>query len=166
MSKNPAITLTAELHARVEKAAHALETTAQDFITQAVEAHLDRAGLHIDNQSDNLSNMHRLQAARVRHSIGSQGGEHDPLVLAANKAHHTLRSLAEVLGCSQPALTRARHGEISMQLARAKRIEKICGFEATPENWPRLRAEETKTKGRKTHGREPTKETRPKKGAR
>jgi hypothetical protein len=166
MSKNPAITLPAKLHARVEKAARALETTAQDFITHAVEAHLHRVGLHTSNRSDNLSAMHRLQAARVRHSIGSQSGKHDPLVLAANKAHHTLRSLAAVLGCSQPALTRARHGEISIQLARAKQIESICGFKATPGNWPRLRADETKQEGRKIHGRKPTKKTRPEKGAR
>jgi transcriptional regulator with XRE-family HTH domain len=121
--------------------------------------------LHVTYHTDKLPPM--LQAARVRHSKSARDGVRpDALVVAANTAHHTLRSLAEVLGCTQPALTQARHGKSSISLERAEQIESICGFKATPENWPRLRADETKKKGRKNHGREPTKNPRPKKGAR
>ena len=162
MNKNPASTLPAELRARVAKAAHAVGTTAEAFIFQAVENHL---ALHVTYHTDKLPPM--LQAARVRHSKSARDGVRpDALVVAANTAHHTLRSLAEVLGCTQPALTQARHGKSSISLERAEQIESICGFKATPENWPRLRADETKKKGRKNHGREPTKNPRPKKGAR
>jgi hypothetical protein len=81
-----------------------------------------------------------LQAARVRVSRGGRAGqEHDPLVLAANAAHHTLRTLAEAVGCAQPSLTQARQGSISIGLERAQQIEAICGFKATRDNWPRLR---------------------------
>jgi hypothetical protein len=159
------IQIPAKLRARVEKVARAVDITAQALVVQAIEEHLNRFRSTGDYQIDKLSPM--LQAARVRISQGGRTGvKHDPLVLAANTAHHTLRTLAEAVGCSQPSLTQARHGEISISLERAKQIESICGFKATCENWPRLRAEETKKKGRKNHGRKPTKETRPKKGAR
>jgi hypothetical protein len=155
--------LPSELRGRIEKAARILGTSAQDFIVQAVETALDRIRLSEGKQLVNLTA--KLQTRRVRVSQGGREGQHDPLVLAANTAHHTLRSLAEAVECSAAALSRARHGTLSIPLARAKRIEEITGFRATPANWPRLVDNEEK-KGRKKHGREPTKKPRPKKGAR
>jgi DNA-binding transcriptional regulator YdaS (Cro superfamily) len=157
------ITLPAKLLARVEKTALALGTTAQVFTVQAITAHLDRFTLKRSYHIDKLPAM--LQAARLRHSnAGRSGQEHDPLVLAANTAHHTLRSLAAVLGCTQPALTQARHGKTSISLERARQIEALTGFKATRGNWPRLRDHE-RTKGEQTHGRQ-TKNPRHTKGGR
>jgi hypothetical protein len=48
---------------------------------------------------------------------------------------------------------------------RARQIEALTGFKATRDNWPRLRADEPKQEGRKTHGRQ-TKNPRQTKGGR
>lgn len=147
-----------KLYARVEKAARALGVTVSAFVAGVLE---ERLRLQCTKQSVKLPSM--LQARRVRVSQGGRDGqEHDVLVLAANEAHHTLRSLAEAVGCTAAALTQARHGDTSISLERARQIEALTGFKATRDNWPRLRDHE-RTKGEQTHGREPTKNPRPRK---
>jgi transcriptional regulator with XRE-family HTH domain len=153
------IQVSKKLHARVDKAARALGVTVPSFVARALE---ERLRLQSTKQAVKLPSM--LQARRVRVSQGGRDGqEHDALVLAANAAHHTLRSLAEAVGCTAAALTQARHGDTSISLERAKQIESISGFKATHGNWPRIRDAETRTtKGRKDHGRK-TKNPRPRK---
>lgn len=157
---NTQIHIPKKLHARIEEAARALGVTVSAFVAGVLE---ERLRLQCTKQSVKLPSM--LQARRVRVSQGGRDGqEHDALVLAANAAHHTLRSLAEAVGCTAAALTQARHGDTSISLERAKQIESICGFKATHGNWPRIRDAETRTtKGRKDHGRRQTKDPRPRK---
>jgi hypothetical protein len=157
---NTPIHIPAKLHTRVEKAARALGVTARSFVAQVLE---ERLALKIGNHTGNLPNM--LQARRVQASRAAHEGDHDPLVLAANTAHHTLRTLAEAVGCSHVALSRARHGTLSIPMDRARQIEALTGFKATRDNWPRLRDHE-RTKGEQTHGRRQTKNPRHTKGGR
>lgn len=77
-----------------------------------------------------------VNAARVRHS---EAMADDPLVAAANAAHFTLRSLAEAVGCSHALLSKARKGERSIDARVAAEIERLIGFKATREHWPKLR---------------------------
>ena len=122
---NTTIQVPAKLRARVEKAARALGVTVSAFVARVLE---ERLRLQITKQAVKLPFM--LQARRVRVSQGGRDRqEHDALVLAANAAHHTLRSLAEAVGCT--ALTQARHGDTSISLERAEQIASICGFKAT-----------------------------------
>ena len=147
-----------KLHARVDKSARALGVTPSAFIARVLE---ERLRLQSTKQAVKLPSM--LQARRVRVSQGGRDGkEHDALVLAANDAHHTLRSLAEAVGCTAAALTQARHGDTSISRERARQIEALTGFKATQGNWPRLRDHE-RTKGEQTHGRKQTKNPRPRK---
>lgn len=154
---NTTIQVPAKLRARVEKAARALGVTVSAFVARVLE---ERLRLQITKQAVKLPFM--LQARRVRVSQGGRDRqEHDALVLAANAAHHTLRSLAEAVGCTAAALTQARHGDTSISLERAEQIASICGFKATHDNWPRIRdAEARTTKRRKSHGRKQTKNPR------
>jgi len=154
-----AIPIPTKLHARLEKAARAFGVTVPAFVAKVLEE-----GLRLQDTKQAVKLPYMLQARRVRVSQGGRDGqEHNALVLAANAAHHTLRSLAEAVGCTAAALTQARHGDTSISLERAKQIESICGFKATRDNWPRIRDAETRTtKGRKSHGGK-TKNPRPRK---
>jgi hypothetical protein len=155
---NTQIHIPKKLRARIEEAARALDVTVPAFVARVLE---ERLGLQGTKQAVKLPSM--LQARRVRVSQGGRDGqEHDALVLAANDAHHTLRSLAEAVGCTAAALTQARHGDTSISLERAGQIEALTGFKAIRGNWPRLRDHE-RTKGEQTHGRKPTKNPRPRK---
>jgi DNA-binding transcriptional regulator YdaS (Cro superfamily) len=74
-----------------------------------------------------------VNAEKVRHSAAYAA---DPLVLAANKAHLTLRSLAEKVGVSHTLISKARKGERALAESVAKEIERLTGFAATAEHWP------------------------------
>jgi plasmid maintenance system antidote protein VapI len=77
--------------------------------------------------------------ARVSRSAGASG---DALARAANDRGHTVRSLAEAIGCSAPLLSQARSGVRSISMGLAKKIEAAVGFKATRANWPKLRSDE------------------------
>lgn len=83
------------------------------------------------------------QTARLHHSRGARRktGNTNPLALAADKAGHTVRSLAETVGCSAALLSQARGGIRSISMDLAKKIEAVTGFAATPANWPKLRSD-------------------------
>lgn len=63
-------------------------------------------------------------------------GKGDPMIKAANKAGHTLRSLAEAVGMSPAALSMARRGTRSIRAQAASKIESLIGFKASAAHWP------------------------------
>ena len=77
-----------------------------------------------------------LSTARVAHSKAVTS---DYLAVCANKAGHTLTSLAAQAGCSQALLSQARGGTRSISMELAEKIERLTGFPATKANWPKLR---------------------------
>ena len=94
-------------------------------------------------QSGSINTMAPTQSARLNHSRGSRAktGNVNPLAIAADKAGHTVRSLAETIGCSAALLSQARAGVRAISLDLANKIETLTGFEASKANWPKLRIE-------------------------
>jgi hypothetical protein len=86
-----------------------------------------------------------LQSARINHS---RSRSDDALAIVSNESRHTIRSLAEAVGCSASLLTQARDGICSISRGLALKIQAATkskaypkGFEAAEKNWPRLRDE-------------------------
>lgn len=85
-----------------------------------------------------------LPAARARISKGNVRSESaSDLQRIANAANHTLRSLAEAVGCSNVFLTKAIRGDKAIRESWAKQIQELtrskeypAGFAATKRNWP------------------------------
>jgi hypothetical protein len=94
------------------------------------------------SQSDTLKRM--LPAARVRISKGAARDKPpNQLQVVASFANHTLRSIAEALGCSNVFLTKAIRGDKAIRESWAKQIQEMTrskehpgGFAATKRNWP------------------------------
>ena len=95
-------------------------------------------GLQDSEPSVNVNSAMQRQA-RLSHSRAKRKGCDNPLAKAADKAGHTVRSLAERVGCSAALLSQARTGKSSISMDLAKKIEAITGYEATKSNWPELR---------------------------
>lgn len=95
------------------------------------------------SRSGNLKPM--LPAARVRISKGAaRNRAPNNLQLMASAAGHTIRSLAEGVGCSHVFLLSALRGKSSIRESWAKTIQEMtrskqypAGFAATRRNWPR-----------------------------
>lgn len=73
---------------------------------------------------------------RLGKSLGT--GNDDLLIVATQKAGHSLRSLAEKVGVSVALLSMARDGQRPLRFEVAKAVEDITGFAATRKNWPLL----------------------------
>ena len=94
---------------------------------------LERESLPRRDQRGNKKQV--LSAARVRISAGADASP-DELVVKANDAGYTLRSLAEAVKCSHVLLSQARRGKRSIRRSIVDDIEKLTGFKATKANWP------------------------------
>ncbi len=95
-----------------------------------------------NSRSGNVATM--LPAARVRISKGNaRNRTPNELQVIASAAGHTIRSLAEQIGCSHVFLLTALRGKASLREAWAKAIQELTrsakyphGFAATRRNWP------------------------------
>jgi hypothetical protein len=105
---------------------------------QGAELMEKRPGLPARKQSDTKRGM--VSAARAHISAGQarakNEGRLDPLIEAANKKGHTLRSLAKAVDVPASIISRARTGTRRIKRSAAKAIEKLTGFPATADNWP------------------------------
>lgn len=128
---------------RVEDAAVAF---AQALVRRRVAQAMARTTLPSPQQSGTSTEM--LSTARVRTSAG-KGPKRGKLIVVANAAGFTMRSLAERLKIegfrtSHASLSRAQHGIDRVPEALAKRVQVLTksvqypnGFEATLKNWPK-----------------------------
>lgn len=111
---------------------------AQRYLATADQLERLTAGSH----GGNLPEM--LPAARVRQSKGaSRGKTRDALAVVASDAGHTIRSIAEELGCSHVFLLKARAGVKAIRYSWAQKVQAMTrspkhpdGFTATGANWP------------------------------
>ncbi len=97
--------------------------------------------LRSGDHGGNLSGM--LPAARVRQAKGAtKGRKASALSLVASDAGHTIRSIAEALGCSHVFLLKALRGDKAIRYSWAQRVQAMTrsekhpdGFQATGANW-------------------------------
>jgi len=97
---------------------------------------------HLSRGSSPLLNV------RQKSGFGPKATEPTKVLLAmAAENRHSMRSLARSVGCSHALLSQARRGALSISHELAVRIQEATkssafpgGFEATRENWPKLRA--------------------------
>lgn len=111
---------------------------------------VERALSVLTNREQDVKAKHMMQQSARVHQSQARSDDPDDLVVVANEAHHSLRSLATKVGCSASLLSQARRKdyETTISLVLAKKIEFETkspaypkGFEATRKNWPRLRSE-------------------------
>jgi hypothetical protein len=140
----------ADLEAKAEEAFRAGKAAEGEAFLDAAWSARDKAdqrerqlaGRPARSRSDNLPSM--LPAARVRISKGTTRVEKpDELRIVANEAGHTVRSLADEVGCSNVFLLRARRGDAAIRESWAKEVQRLTrsakyptGFAATRRNWP------------------------------
>lgn len=101
----------------------------------------EEQGLTVPDISDTTDSMHQQQRGKV--AASKHGAVPSPqtraLRLAANRAGHSLRSLAVEVGIPQPSLTMAAQGLRPISRAVAEHVARITGLAATVGNWPKLR---------------------------
>ena len=110
---------------------------------EAARLAVERAELY-DRQADAMTAADRpgedqSMLSSRRRQVSRARASQDPLVIACDSAGLTLRMLAERVGCSHALLSAARAGRYSIRRELAERIQSLVGFQATRENWPKIK---------------------------